>query len=171
MNSENISNDEKLKKIKSKNDFDELKSNYILKQIFNIMKKNKSFEIMKYNKNLQKRLNLHIYDYKIYSQILSPIEIELKLENNKYGKFINIRDNEKKYYHIYFDNSKKEIKRNYLLENEKVKTIKIMIDYQIKSLEKLFRDCKCIKSIFFKKFLRINIYNMNRMFYGCSSLK
>ena len=33
------------------------------------MKKNKSFEIMKYNKKLQKRLNININDYKDYSQL------------------------------------------------------------------------------------------------------
>ena len=41
--------------------------------------------IVKYNKKLQNRLNLSIEDYKEYSSI----EIELKLVNNKYGKFIN----------------------------------------------------------------------------------
>ena len=43
------------------------------------MKKSKSLEIMKYNKRLQKRLNLNINNYKEYSQIYTPIEIELKL--------------------------------------------------------------------------------------------
>ena len=41
------------------------------------------------------------------------IERELKLVNNKYyNNFINISDEEKEYYHIYFDNSNEEIKRN-----------------------------------------------------------
>ena len=47
----------------------------------------------------------------------SKIEIELKIANNKYGEFINIPKKEKEYYHIYFDNSKEEIKRNYLEKN------------------------------------------------------
>ena len=38
------------------------------------------------------------------------------------------------YFHIDFnDNNEKEMKRNYLNENENVKEIKIIIDYQIKS--------------------------------------
>ena len=103
---------------------------------------------MKYNKKLQKRLNISINDYRE----IAKIEIELKLVDGKYGKFINIPDKDKEYYHIYFDNSNKEIKR-YYLKNEKVKMIKIIIDYHDKSFEKLFYNCDCIESIFFKKIL------------------
>ena len=51
-----------------------------------------------------------------------------------------------KYYHIYFDKSKEEIKRNYLNENEKVKIINIRIDYQVKYFKELFLFfyCTCI---------------------------
>ena len=130
MNSRNIS------KSGQKNDFDNLKSNFILKKIISLMKINKSLNIIKYNKKLQKRLNISIDNYKKY---YSEIEIELKLGDYKYdGKFINIPDEEKEYYHIYFDNSIEEIKRNYLEKNDKVKMIKIIIDYQIKSFEKLY---------------------------------
>ena len=160
MNSENISENEQ------KKDFENLKSDYFLRKLFNIIKINKSLVIMKYNKKLQKRLNISINDYKECSKI----EIELKLADNKYGQFINISDNEN-YCHIYFDNSNKEIKRNYLEENEEVKMIKIIIDYQFKSLEKLFHICNSIDSIYFKKFYRNNINNMSNMFSGCSSLK
>ena len=85
------------------------------------MKKKKLLEIMKYNKKLQKRLNLNINDYKEYSKLYSSIEIELKLVDNNYGKFINIPDDDKEYYHLYFNNSNEEIKRNYLNENEYIK--------------------------------------------------
>ena len=88
---------------------------------------------MKYNKKLQKRLNISINEYKEYSEI----EIELKLADGKYGEYINIPDEEKEYYHIYFDNSNKEVIRNYLEKNEKVKKIKIIIDYQVKSFKEL----------------------------------
>ena len=101
---------------------------------------------MKYNKRLQKRLNLSINDYKEYYQ---SIEIELKLVDNEYvyGEFINISDEDKEHYHIYFNNSNEEIKRNYLNENEneKVKNIRIIIDYQIKSFKNLFYNYKCIE--------------------------
>ena len=122
---------------KSKFDFKYLKSDYFLRKIFDTMKKSKTLEIMKYNKRLQKRLNLSINDYKEYSQLYSSIELELKPADNEYGNFINIPDDEIEYYHIYFDNSNEEKKRNYLNENEKVKMIKILIGYQIKSFKKI----------------------------------
>ena len=148
-----------------------LKGVYFLQRIFDNMKKNKYLNIIKYNKKLQKRLNLSIDDYKEYSQLYSPIEIELNLVDNKFGKFINISDNDKEYYHIYFDNLKEETKTNNLKENEKIEKIKIIIDYQIKSFKRLFKYCGCISSIFFKKFNRINIIDMSEMFDGCLSLK
>ena len=51
---------------------------------------------------------------------------------------------------------KEEIKRTYLNENEQIKTIKIIIDYQLKSFEMLFYFCECIAYIYFKKFFRNN---------------
>ena len=159
---------------KYKGDFKNLKSDYFLIKLFDIMKKNKSLNIIKYNKKMQNRLNLCINDYKEYSQLYSSIEIELKFYDNEYNeesKFINIPDEEKEYYHIYFDNSNEEIKRNYLKEKEKVNTIKIIINYQVKSFKELFNNCEHINSLFFKKFYRINITDMSYMFYKCSSLK
>ena len=121
MNSGNISKEEKFEQRKSKVDIENIKSDYFLIKIFDIIKKNKSLEIMKYNKKLQKRFNLSINNYKEYSQILSPIEIELKLVDKEYDRFINISDEQKDYFHIYFNNSNEEIKRNYLKKMRKLK--------------------------------------------------
>ena len=55
------------------------------------------------------------------------IEIEIKPVNNKCRQFININKENEKYYHIYFDKNKVEIKRNFLKENENVEKIKIAI--------------------------------------------
>ena len=85
------------------------------------MTERKSLETIRYNKNIQKRINISINDYKEYTQIYSLIEIELKLIDNKYGYFINIPKEEKEYYHIYFGNSKEEIKRNKLKKMKKLK--------------------------------------------------
>jgi len=157
-------------KIESKDIFKNLKSDYFLQILFNILLKMKSLDIIKYNKNLKDRINISIQDYKEYSEY-SSIEIHIKPVNNKYGRFININEDNKIYYHIYFNNSKEEIKRNYLNENEEINIIKIIIDYRIKSFEGLFKDCKCIEYIYFKKFYRNNIINMKSMFFECSSLK
>ena len=74
------------------------------------------------------------------------MEIELKLVDNKYNKFINISDKEKEYFHIYLDDSKEEIKRNYLKKNEKVYIIKIIINHQVNSFRSLFYNCNSIIS-------------------------
>ena len=90
---------------------------------------------------MKNRLNISIKDYKDYIEYLeiySPIEIEIKLADNKYGKFLNINKNSEKYYHVYFNDNKKETKRNYLKKNENFKKLKIILDYQIKSFEGLF---------------------------------
>ena len=85
MNSINISINEPTKALNN------LKSNFILKRIISLMKINKSLNIMRYNKKLQKRLKININNYKEYSQLYSSIEIELKPTDNIYGAFINIR--------------------------------------------------------------------------------
>ena len=102
--------------------------------LFNNLKRKKVLNIVKINKNIKKRLNININDYKEYSEAFTPIEIEIKPVSNKYGQFINIKE-EEKYYHIYFNNNKEEMKRNYINEGEQIQIIKIIIDYQIKSFE------------------------------------
>ena len=155
MNSEIISKTEKKEQNKSK--LENLKSKYILKQIFEHFNSKKALEIIRYNKYFQNKFNVNISFYQEYSQSYSSIIIELNLADDKYGKFINIPELDKEYYHIYFDNSKEEINRDYLKENEKIKKIKIVIKYQVKSLKDLFANCSCISSIVFKQFSRNNI--------------
>ena len=130
-----------------------------------------SLEIIKYNKSIQKRININIIHYKEYSEKYSSIELEIIPMKNKYGQFINIKGEDKEYYHIYFnDNKKKEIKRTSLNKKDKVSKINIIIDYQVESFSELFYECKCIESINFTKFCRNNITSMNAMFFKCTSL-
>ena len=70
------------------------------------MTKKKKLEIVKYNKRIQNRLNLNFKDYKEYSENFTPIEIEIIPARGKYGEFINIDENDKLYYHIYFNDNK-----------------------------------------------------------------
>ena len=70
--------------------FDNVKSYYILKGIFDNIRKKRTLEIVKINKKLQTRLDLSINSYKKYCQLFSSIEIDLKIDDNKYNKFINI---------------------------------------------------------------------------------
>ena len=168
MDSKRISKENKVE-LNSKIYFENLKSDYFLQKVFEYIKRNKSLAIIKCNKKMQNRLNINIKDYKEYSEIYSSIEIEIIPIKNKYSEFINI-EGDKSYYHIYFNDDKKEIKKYSIDEDDKISKIKIIIDYQIKSFKKLLNDCDCIKSINFKKFHRNNITNMSYMFYGCSSL-
>ena len=133
-----------------------IKSDYFLRKLYDNMTKKKKLEIVKYNKRMQNRMNLSIKDYKEYYE---EIEIEIIPTKGKYGEFINIiNENDKLYYHIYFNDNKEEIKNKYYIKKEdKVTKIKIIIDYQVKSFKKLFNWCNCIESINFKKFYRNNV--------------
>ena len=53
----------------------------------------------------------------------------------------------------------------------KIWKIKVIIDANVKSFNKLFYCCSDIKSITFVKFNRSNINDMSNMFSGCSSLE
>jgi len=161
-------NNKENERTKSNPIIDNIESNYILSDIYDIMTKKKKLEIVKYNKKIQNRLNLSIKDYKEFSNI----EIEIIPTKDKYGKFINVNKKDKFYYHIYFNDNKKEIKNQYeIKKRDKVRKIKIIIDYEVKSFERLFYWCDCIESINFKKFKRNNITDMSCMFAICSSLK
>ena len=162
---------EKLNLIKSKNKFINIKSDYFIQKLFDNMQKRISLKIIKCNINIQKRLNININNYKDFSEKFSSIELEIIPIQNKYGPFIQIKDEDKQYFHIYFNNNKDEIKKTELNKEDKVSKINIIIDYQIESFSELFFYCKCIESINFKIFYRNNVTDMSCMFAGCSSLK
>jgi len=160
------------KTINSNNKLNNLKSDYFIRKFFEYISKKRSLKTIKYNKNIQKRIDININNYKDYSEKYSSIELEIIPIKDKYGKFINIKEEDKEYYHIYFnDNKEKKIKNNFINEDDRVSKINIIIDYQVKSFNNLFNNCKCIESIYFRKFYRNNITDMSSMFYECSSLK
>ena len=153
-----------------RNILNNIKSKYILKQILNDIKQNKSLKLIKCNKLLQNKLDIGIIDYKNYYELIE-IEIYPQLKKEK-NIFINILPKLKSHYHIYFnDNNAKEIKRNYFTKNDNIKKIKIVLDNEIKSFEKLFEYCSCIEKINFIKFNRKDINFMNNMFSGCTLLQ
>ena len=151
-----------------KNILANIKSKLIFRKIFcNILEK-KLLNIIRFNKNFQNKLNKNIIDYK---KIYLKIEIEIIPHKYSYGKFINIDKDNRQYYHIYFNDKKKEINKRYFETNEKVNKIRITIDYEIKSFINLFSYCKCVKKINFIKFNRSNIVDMSGMFSDCESLE
>jgi surface protein len=158
--------EEEIKHIKTRTILEKINSKYIIKKIFDNLQKRISLDIIKYNKKIKTGLNIHLKDYKKYS------EIEIEIMPKRHGKFINIiNKKEKSFFHVYFDESKEEAKRNYLNKGELVKKIRVIMDYQLKLFYKLFYDCKCIKAMNFRTFNRSNINNMSYMFYECKSLK
>ena len=59
------------------------------------MNKKISLEIIKYNINIQKRLNININNYKHFSELYSSIKLEIIPIQNGYGSFINIKEKDK----------------------------------------------------------------------------
>ena len=128
-----------------------LKSDYFIQKFFDYIQKRRTLKTIRYNKSIQKRININIIHYKEYSEKYSSIEIEIKPMENKYGDFINIKEEDEEYYHIYYnDNKNEQIKSTSLNENDKVSKINILIDCQVESFYGLFYYCKCIESICFK---------------------
>ena len=143
-----------------------IKSKYIMKQIFQNLKEINFINIIRYNKTIKNRIDITLEDYKKYTKI------EIKIDTLCYGKFIN-RFNDEKYIHIYFNSKQKERNKTmkYIEYEEKVEEIKIIIDYGIKSLEVLFKECNAIKKIKFIGFSIRDITNMNGMFCYCPNLE
>ena len=102
------------KLIAANNKLKNVKSHYIILKFFGYMSERKYLETIRYNKSIQKRINININHYKSYSEEYSSIELDIIPMKDKCGKFININEEDKKYFHIYFnDNKKKEIERTY----------------------------------------------------------
>ena len=82
---------------------------------------------------------------------MTAIEIEVIPTKSQKGRFINIINKEQEsYFHIYFNDGKKEEKRFYLKEADDITNIKIIIDPEIVSFRGLFQFCSCIESIILK---------------------
>jgi len=135
--------------------FGKVKNNYLLGILFDFLNLKKKLNIIRYNKNLQKRLGKDINDYIKEDW---KIIIEITPKENEYGKFINISTG--KYYHIFFNDNLEEMKRDYITVEDYVNKIKIVIDYEIKNLFGLFYKITFIRKINFIKFRRNDIKNI-----------
>ena len=161
-----------LMELTSRNPIENIKSDYFIQKLFGNIEIKKSMNLIKYSKRNQRRLKLDFNSYKEYSELYSTVEIEIKPIPKKEGYFIRISDEDMKYCHIYFNNNKaEEVKRTVLNKKDKVSIIEVIMDHHIKTFNRLFYDCKCIKSVNIKKFSRGNIQDMNGLFLECSSLK
>ena len=144
-----------------------IKSNYILKIIFNNLVEGRLLNIIRYNKKLQNKSDKDKNFYREYSKIeIDIIPILLNSYKNR-GLVINIpNENDKQYFHLYLNGNTEEMKRNYFTKEDNAKKIKIIIDPEIISFFQLFKLCE-ISEINFIKFNRNSITNMDSMFYRC----
>ena len=164
-----------------------IRSKYILKKIIENIKENKLLDIIKYNKIFQNKFNISIQNYIEYNQI----EFQLKpIEFSRNDKFINIDIMNQPYIHIYSNNDKKEIDFCSLFMNKALKESsifwpkmpedldnkellankKIILDFEVKSLKGLFKNCESLKEINIIKCNRKDIIDTSEMFYGCKNL-
>ena len=88
--------DRKLKQIKLKPDFENIKSKYILIKIFDNLPKKKMLKIIKQNKVIQNKLEISLNDYVKYSEIFNPIEIEIIPIADFFARFIKRPKEEEK---------------------------------------------------------------------------
>ena len=145
----------------------EIKSKYILIKIFEYLKEKKYLELIKYNKNLQEIFNITLNNYIHYDDIeIELIPTDYITEKNI---FINLIDN-RSYFHFYFNDNDEEVKENYIPKKEKIEKIRVSLNCQIKSFKGLFKECACLKEIYFIKCNRKDIVDLSEMFEGCSSL-
>ena len=133
-----------------------IKSKYILKQIFDNLKLNKTLNIIRNNKYLLDKLEK---------------DIEIEIKENESCEFINIKEECESFYHFYLDGNAEEIKLENIPKDKKVKNIKIVIDYEVETLAELFLDCKNITKINFVKYNRKDITDLEGIFDHCESLE
>ena len=143
-----------------------IKSKIILKKIFDRLNFIKLLDIIKYNKKIQNKFNINSDDYEKNSKIV----IEIIPSSFVSGKFINILN--KRYFHFYLDENKKENENNTINEKDKIKKIKIIIDnHDNISLSKLFLGCQIIEEINFVKYYNKYVNDMSYLFCDCLSLR
>ena len=166
--------EEKYKNKFNNNLFTNIKSNYILKKIFFLLYDDIKLEIIKYNKAIQNKLKIKLDDY---IEEFYKIKIEIiprKIIGNKIGlnNFIKIPfPNLKDYCHIYFYGNETKVNRTYLIKEDKVYKIIIVLDKEFNCFAKLFQSCHCNEEINFRRFNRNDIKDLSYMFSYCESLK
>ena len=74
------------KLVVSNNKLIKLKSDYFIQKFFDYIPEKKSLEIIKYNKDITKRIKISINHYKAYSETKTSIELDIIPMKGKYGE-------------------------------------------------------------------------------------
>ena len=152
---------------KKKNLLIKIQSKYIFKLVMRNLKENIRLNLIKYNKNLQNKLDIKLKDYAECSKIVIIEIVPSKVLQKNY--FINYGSEEKNYFQIFFDDKRRKV--NYITKKDNVSKIKIIIKREFKRFDRLFYRCKFIEKINFVSFNRDDIKNMRGMFFECVNLK
>ena len=150
-----------------------IKSKYIIEEIFSFFEEAKKLEIIRYNKKIQEKMGVTFETYKDFGKI--EIEITMEKDHDIKGKekfyFIHYNEKDELNYHIYFDDNEEEAKRNYIKLGEKVSKVKIIINRKVKTFFESFHNCILVKRIKFIKYNRKDITRLSQLFYECIRLK
>ena len=133
--------------IKKDNLFNNIKSIYILKIIFKNVVKTKYYNIIRYNKKLQNRLDISLNDYKdLYfrSNFIKIIFNKNILITKNTFKF----DLNSGHYHFY-EEENRNVKKLDINSNicKGVSQINLFIDLEVNSFKRLFYGCEFITKI------------------------
>ena len=66
-------------------------SDYFIQKFFGYMTERKYLETIRYNKSIQKRINININHYKAYSETKTSIELDIIPIKGEYDDFIKIK--------------------------------------------------------------------------------
>ena len=84
------------KLIVSNNKLRKLKSDYFIQKFFEYMTERKLLETIRYNKNIQKRINININRYKAYSETKTSLELDIIPMKCECDEFIKIKEEDEK---------------------------------------------------------------------------
>ena len=139
-------------------------------KIKELLTKQRRMGLFFYNKRFQKIFDLSITDYiSYYNRVIIELTPLTELKEGE-NIFINYKEENKNYYHIYFNDSYIEVNKRTIKNDENVKKIKVVIDHNINNFSGLFSYCDCLKGIKVIKCEGTHIVNLNSMFKGCKSL-
>ena len=74
------------KLIDSNNQLKNVKSHYIILKLFEYMTERKLLEAIRYNKSIQKRINININHYKANFETKTSIELDIIPKKGEYGE-------------------------------------------------------------------------------------
>ena len=142
-----------------------------MKKIFKFIGKKSAYNIIRYNKEIQNKCEINKDSYNtVFNKIV--VEIVPCYSEDKNNIFIDYNiNNHIEITYIDSNNVKHDLKRNFIMKDDHIKIIKIKINTNYISINKIFRKCEGIKEITFKKFYRNDITDLSSMFQGNICLK